>query len=191
VKNAAIAILLVAIAVVQAKESKPDSHKFVVRMSEGWTTLHPAAGPINLSNCLVVFPDGRLHLELRRQEFLDGHAVLTTYEWVLTGEQIRALRQLLEASSVENLSQLVLPTTPFAADQWEGFTVEMPRDSGLQKVGYFAWKGKGPKNPEADKAAWREASIALRPLLDWFHAAKTYRSSSWRIVKNADGVCEE
>jgi hypothetical protein len=56
-------------------------------------------------------------------------------------------------------------------------------------VGYFAWKGKGPENPDADKMAWRDANIALQPLLDWFHAAKSYKSSSWRLVKNADGVC--
>jgi hypothetical protein len=191
VKNAAIAILLIAIGVVQAKESKPDSHKFIVRMSEGWTTLHPTAGPINLSNCLVVLPDGHMHLELRRQEFLDGHAILSTYEGVLTGDQMQALQRLLEASSVEKLNHFVLPTTPFAAEEWEEFTAEIPRDSDLQKVGSFAWKGKGPENPEVDKTAWREASIALQPLRDWFRAAKTYKSSSWRLVKNADDVCGE
>ena len=39
-------------------------------------------------NSLPVQPDGRLHLELRRQELFDGRAVLTTYESALDGTEI-------------------------------------------------------------------------------------------------------
>jgi hypothetical protein len=189
VKYAALIALLVAVTV--AKEPIPESHNFVVRMSETELTLHPTAGPNNLSNCLLVFPDGRVHLQLRRQEFLDGHATVTSYEWSLAAEPLRELQLLLDAPAITKLKQFAQPMPPFPSYRFQAFTAEIPRPAGLHKVGYFAWQGKSPANPEEDKAAWHEASIALQPLVDWFHGAKSYKTSSWRQVKNTDDFCWE
>jgi hypothetical protein len=41
--------------------------------------LKPTAGPNNVGNCMIVYPDGRLHLELRRQEFFYGPASIVSY----------------------------------------------------------------------------------------------------------------
>jgi uncharacterized protein (TIGR02391 family) len=66
---------------------------FIVRISENWSTLNRTAGPNNFSNCLIVMPDGRLHLELRRQEFFDGRipAMLTA---VPESEDVAGIKSL-------------------------------------------------------------------------------------------------
>ncbi len=52
-----------------AQTAKPDAHPFLVTMGEAWSNPQPSAGPINAMNCVIIFPDGQLHLELSRQEF--------------------------------------------------------------------------------------------------------------------------
>jgi hypothetical protein len=41
------------------------SELFLLRISEAQVSTRPTAGPNNVSNCMIVYPDGRLHLELR------------------------------------------------------------------------------------------------------------------------------
>jgi hypothetical protein len=55
------------------------SEPFLLLASEWHTTLKPTAGPNNVGNCMIVYPDGRLHLELRRQEFFYGPASIVSY----------------------------------------------------------------------------------------------------------------
>src|SRR5215468_5731887 len=98
---------------------QPLPKPFIVRISEWQTTLHPTAGPNNLGNCLIVMPDGRLHLELRRQEFFDGRAVLTTYESALDAKEIGILRSILDDSAVSTLHSLAQPVVPMKVDDWE------------------------------------------------------------------------
>jgi hypothetical protein len=47
-------------------------------MNEIEVSMHPTAGPNNVGNCLVIADDGRAYLELRRQEFFNGHATIAT-----------------------------------------------------------------------------------------------------------------
>ena len=58
----------------------PASRQFLVTMGEAWSPPQPAAGPVNAMNCVIVFPDGRLHLELRRQEFFKQKPDLSIFE---------------------------------------------------------------------------------------------------------------
>jgi hypothetical protein len=160
-------------------------------MTETQMFTHPVAGPNNIGNCLVVYRDGRVHLALRRQEFLDGHATLATYESTLNSEEIGILQRLLQAPSIEKLQPPPSPVVPMTADEIGGFGAMISRDSELQKVGYVTWRGEGPRNSEAAKKAWRDAAIALRPLVAWFRAAKTYNSLHWRQVENLNSVCGE
>jgi hypothetical protein len=162
---------------------------FMVRISERWSTLRPTAGPNNYSNCLIVMPDGRLHLELSRQEFFDGTAVLTTYEAALHGKEIEVLRSILDEARLSTLHPFVAPGVRANADDLQGFSAEIRRGAKVQRVGYVTWNGQGPTNSEADKIAWKNASITLKPLVDWAHAVKSNKSSNWRQVRNPETAC--
>ena len=69
-------LLLSGFAFLAAQTASTRQHgAFLVRIDETELTLHPTAGPNNVGDCLVVASDGRAHLELRRQEFLNGACV--------------------------------------------------------------------------------------------------------------------
>src|SRR5438094_10413535 len=106
--NVFLRLMLLASVMGHAAE-QPVAKHLVVRISEGWWTLRPTAGPNNFSNCLVLTADGRLHLELRRQEFMDGRAVLTTYESLLDRTQIEQLRSILDKTEVSTLQSSIPP----------------------------------------------------------------------------------
>ena len=168
---------------------QPIHNPFMVRISEGWSTLRPTSGPNNFSNCLIVMPNGRIHLELRRQEFFDGRAMLTTYESALNRKQVELLRSILDDAGLSTLHPFIAPVVPMNVNDWQGFTAEIERGAQIQRVGYIAWDGQGPNNPEGDKIAWRDASIALKPLVEWAHAVKSNKSSNWRRVQNSKTTC--
>ena len=181
--------LVLAVGLVGQSSEKPIHKPFVVRISEGWSTLRPTSGPNNFSNCLIVMADGRMHLELRRQEFFDGRPVLTTYESALDSKEIEILRSILDDAGLSTLHPFVGPLVPMNVDDWQVFTAEIERGAQVQRVGYVAWDGQGPNNPEGDKIAWKDASITLKPLLEWAHAAKSSKSSNWRQVRNPKTTC--
>jgi hypothetical protein len=162
---------------------------FIVRISEGFSTLSPTPGPNNLSNCLVVMPDGRMHLELRRQEFLDGRAVLTTYESALHSNEMEILRGIVDDVGVKALPRFAAPVVPMDVDDWQVFQAEIARGTEAQQVGYVTWHGHGPNNSEADKAAWNQATKVLQNLVDWSHATKSSKSVNWRKGQNPNSFC--
>jgi hypothetical protein len=143
---------------------------------------------MNWSNCLIVMPNGRLHLELHRQEFF-GSAELTAYESALDSNEIGILRSILDDAGVSTLHSFPPPETPMDVDDWQAFTAEIVRGSQVQKIGYLAWHGNGPNNPEADKEAWREADGKLRRLVAWSHEVKSRKALNWRRVRNPKTWC--
>lgn len=165
---------------------QPRPKPFIVRTSEGQSSAQPTAGPMNLSNCLIVMPDGRLHLELHRQEFF-GSAVVTAYESALDGKELGILQRILDDAGVSTLHPFSPPVTPMDVDDWQMFTAEIVRGSQIQQVGYLAWHGNGPTNPEADKAAWREARDKLERLVAWSHMVKS--RPNWRRVRSPKTWC--
>jgi len=189
--NILLPLVLAAAVIGQAAEHRLPK-PFIVRVSESWSTLHPTAGPNNLSNCLIVLPDGRVHLELRRQEFFDGRATaLTTYEAALNNKALGILQGILDDAGVSRLHQFAQPVVPMDVDDWQGFTAEIVRGPKVQRVGYLTWHGAGPNNSEGDKTAWKEASVALKPLVEWSHAVKSYTPSTWKRVPNPQTICGE
>ena len=159
----------------------------LVRISESWATLHPTLGPNNFSNCLIVRPDGRIHLELRRQEFFDGRAVLTTYQSALDGKEMETLRGILDDADVKALPPFAVPVVPMNVDDWQGFRADITRDMQVQQVGYLTWRGHGPNNSEGDKAAWNQSATALQRLAEWSHAAKSSKALNWRRTNASQG----
>lgn len=127
------------------------SESFLLRTSEWHTTLKPTAGPNNVGNCMIVYPDGRLHLELRRQEFFYGPASFVSYERNLSIQELASLRSILDSDAVRRLKTVPSPRVPMVADDWESFTAEIRRATKMQNVGTFTWHGAGPKTPKMIK----------------------------------------
>jgi hypothetical protein len=165
------------------------SELFLLRISEAQVSMRPTAGPNNVSNCMIVYPDGRLHLELRRQEFLNGKASLASYEARLSNQELTSLRSVLDSDSVRNLHVFPPPKVPLAVDAWGAFVAEIQRQTDVEKVGAFTWQGAGPKNSEEDKSEWKDAGLALQPLIEWSHSVKGHRTPEWRTTRNANSVC--
>jgi hypothetical protein len=165
------------------------SELFLLRISEAQVSMRPTAGPNNVSNCMIVYPDGRLHLELRRQEFFDGKASVASYEGRLSNQELASLRSVLDSDSVRNLHMFPPPKVPFVGDGWGAFVAEIQRQTDVQKVGAFTWHGEGPKNSEEDKSVWKDAELALQPLIEWSHSVKGGRTPKWRNTRNSNSVC--
>lgn len=186
-------LLLPGVMTVQAaagQTSTARSESFLLRISEWHTTLMPTAGPINVGNCMIVYPDGRLHLELRRQEFFHEHATFVSYEGKLSTQEFTSLRSILDSDAVRSLQTVPSPRAPMVADDWESFKAEIRRATEMQNVGTFAWHGAaGPKNSEDDERTWQEAGLALQPLIDWSHRVKSFNAPELRRIRNWNSVC--
>jgi hypothetical protein len=161
---------------------------FVVRMDETELTFQPTAGPNNVGNCLVVAPDGRAHLELRRQEFLIRGATLATYEGTLNSQELDILQTILDGDAIRALPQFVIPAPPLVS--FHVTKAKILRPSGIQEIGYFEWQGEAPANAASAGENWSRSALAMKPLLDWFHSLKS--TYPWKRVPNPrSGVCGE
>jgi hypothetical protein len=161
---------------------------FLVRMDETELTLHPTAGPNNVGNCLLVAPDGRAHLELRRQEFLNGRASLVSYEGILNPKELDILQTILDGDAIRSLPQFVIPAPPL--DSFHVTEAKISRPSGIEEIGYFEWQGEAPANAASAGENWSRSALAMKPLAEWFHSLKS--TYPWKRVPNPrSGVCGE
>jgi hypothetical protein len=190
-KLSALSLLLGVMTVQAAAGQTPTarSESFLLRISEWHTTLRPTAGPNNVGNCMIVYPDGRLHLELRRQEFFDGQASLVSYEGTLSTQDLIDLRSILDSDAVTSLQMVTLPRALPQADDWQSFTAEIQRPTKTQKVGTYSWHSADPKNSENDATASHKAGIVLQPLIDWSHRVKSDKPPELRRIPNSNSVC--
>lgn len=168
---------------------KDDPKEVLLRISEAETYLKPTLGPNNVGNCLIVYGDGRLHLELRRQEFLGGKASLSTYLAVLSKKDLASLRSILDSADVRKLPELRLPKPPLESAHFGWFTGEIFSEGGVHKVGYAFWDGE-PKPSENEEAAWEEQRVVLQPLIQWSREVKSSTNIGWRTRRNANSVCQ-
>lgn len=170
-----------------AQTAKPDAHPFLVTMGEAWSNPQPSAGPINAMNCVIIFPDGQLHLELSRQEFFAEKLDLRVYEASLNGQELLALRDLLNSDPIRQLRPFDF-FTPFLsseAHQASVFSARISRADSRQQVGYFApEEGRTTGSPSA-RREWKESEVVLRPLVQWFRELKTSKPRAWRQVANS------
>jgi hypothetical protein len=168
--------------------SAKDQRLILMRVSDSEVSLQPTAGPNNVGNCMIVYQDGRLHLELRRQEFFSGRASYVSYEGKLTDRDLAFLRSILEGTDVKNLPTPTSPKPPVAWVHIGWFTAEISRGSTVQEVGYFEWNGE-PKLSEDDKKLGEKERQALEPLAQWVRSTKSYDRAGWKKVRNANSVC--
>lgn len=153
--------------------SDAQSH-FLLRSMEGGTSFPPTAGPVTFSNCVLVLPDGRFYISLRRQEIAGDPVSVSSLEGFLDDKSMRILREFLDDKSVRGTPEFVLPHIPFSAEKFETFEVQIDRGSSVQHAGYVkGWNGNGPSNPESTKRDWEAAEVVLQPLLVWSRTLKS------------------
>lgn len=182
-------VLLTQVAAIGAP--RENSEPVLLRVSDTDTNLNPTAGPNNIGNCLVVYADGRLHLELRRQEFLTGNlrsASYRSYEGMLLKRDLAYLDSILDNDDIRKLPEFHAPKLPLSSSHFGAFTAEIDRQGVVQRVGFPSWDGE-PTPSEAERAEWDKQRTALQPLVDWSREIKTSGPVGWRIVRNGRGVC--
>ena len=147
--------------------------KLLLHVGEMIVSMNPTPGPNNLSNCVLVLPDGKFYLSLRREEIMDGTSTVSNFEGTLSDRSLGILRNIINEDGVKKAPPYQSPEIPFDADGFESFEVEIQRDNSIQTIGYFRWSGKGPANSSLIKKQWHESEVALQPLVEWFWSLKS------------------
>lgn len=169
--------------------SHDDSRSVLLLVNDWDTYLKPTVGPSNVGNCLIVYGDGRLHLELRRQEFLGEKASFSTYLAVLSKKDLASLHSILDSADVRELPELRLPKLSLESAHFGWFTAEIYREGAMHKVGYPFWEGE-PTPSEDENAAWEAQRAALQPLIQWSRDLKSLNNVEWRKARNPKSVCQ-
>lgn len=127
------------------------------------------------SDCALVFPDGRAHIERRKQELPDQPSTVV-YRSKLDKSQLHRLEEILSDPDMQALPEYVPPSIPLSVKSFQYVKLEMIyQGKRPRRVGYFKWSGeafgKGSPNstPEKIKAEWQYSEPVLQPLLKWFH----------------------
>jgi hypothetical protein len=176
--------LVLAACLVGQSTERSTRESFIVRVSEGRSTLHSVLGTSNYNNCLIIMPDGRMKLQLRSKEFFDGTDALTTYQSALPNKDLEVLRGVTDDEAVKALPPFGGPlVVPKDVDEWQVLNAEIARSERVQHVGYVTWQ------PEPDNAAWNRAKLTLRRLVEWSHAVQDGRSMDWKRVVNSSSFC--
>lgn len=130
---------------------------------------------VTVGDCVLVLPDGRFHLERRRQDSPGSRTTLKIFESSLTAPEFQQLREILDRESIKNLPPYAQSGTSMMVTRISRFEARIPRGNGVQKAGYYIWYGRIPQaspdsTPENIKQGWKDSESALQPLVLWFHA---------------------
>jgi hypothetical protein len=176
-----VAVLTVAWATSAAAQSHPpsDSAAFVVKIDE--TTIDHTK-LVTSSDCIRVLPDGRFHLERRKQALPNPTSSLDISESSLDSTQLQRLHNILEGEDINKLPEYVLPVFPITAPWFGSFRTKISRGGQVRTVGYWLWQGGTPRaspnsTPDNIKEIWKESEVALRPLVEWFHGIEALKLS--------------
>lgn len=169
--------------------AKGSDERPLLRAVDGMMSLMPTAGPQNIHNCVVVMPDGRFYLSLKRQENGDP-ATVKSFEGSLDQSEMLILHKLLDESTIKSAPKYEIPRMP-SVDEWQYFEAQIDRSSTVQNVGYLKWKAKGANSEEAANKDSQESEAALRPLVEWFRDLKAYKEPLKRPAsKTAHFSCD-
>lgn len=159
---------------VHRQEPKRSSAPILLQIIEVEMNLSSNGGVT--SGCVLVQPDGHLHLEYGEQHLPKSIVRRTIFTARLSKGQMQALRNVLDKQDIQNLSPFVPPVPPVGVGKFRTFGANIAREAATQRVGFFTWEGQGLSNvppnssPDDVKRAWQTSAIVLQPLVDWFHA---------------------
>jgi hypothetical protein len=173
-----------------ASTSDAAPRQFLLRVADVEIYLQPTAGPNTVNNCLIVYPDGQLHMELRRQEFFFGSANYTSFEGQLSKPELTILRSILDSRDLRKLPPPPSPNRALSSSHIQWFTAEIHTEESVRVVGTSTWEGE-PKRSEAEQAISEQERAVLEPLVHWSRSIKGMNRAGWRLVENSDSVCGE
>jgi len=186
-----LAMLFFAVPILGLRQPQ-DSPDFLIRITESKAELSPTGVTVN--DCILVQPNGRFHLERRRQQLPEGRAKLTIYESSLTKAQLQQLREIVEQQSIEELPEFSPPTPPLGVSDFRTLVAELNRETVVKHIGFFSWRGDSrpgapPESTPADmKKAWEDSEKALQPLADWFHGLEGRKMPPSKASSNLCGI---
>ena len=130
--------------------------------------------PSSMSHtCLVVFPDGRFHME---QGSFQPRLAAQIFEGSLPSENVNALTALIESEELKNLPRTQEGIVTIA--QGQVFSAVIHRGNEFQRFRRLSLEGSGTQHP-------RPLPKAVGPLLQWFQSsAKTVRQQKLPPLKN-------
>jgi hypothetical protein len=156
---------------------QPDPASFLIRVNEATIDNESA---VTSTDCILVMPEGRFHLEHRRQQLPNPIANLKIFESSLEPAQLQQLQDILNDQSMQNLPPYALPVFPLNLPWFANVDVRIVRQPRVQEIGYWVWRGGAPdaspnSTPDSVKKGWQESEIALRGLMEWFHGVEALR----------------
>lgn len=146
---------------------------FLARMERSQAELTPHGTTGGL--CAIIWQNGQLHAERRTQTLPSTHAAIQVYDTVLNGQELAALRQLLDSKEVMHVPQFATPHLPLQVAAYYLFTADIRRPEGFQRVGFlqFGQNGGNGDNPlviDDARPLDRESRPVLLPLLEWMQS---------------------
>lgn len=150
---------------------------FLLRINEA--TIDNEIGTTS-TDCMLVMPEGRFHLERRMQKSPNPIAKLKIFESSLKPEQLQHLQDILNDQGMQNLPPYALPVFPMNIPWFTNVDVRIVRPPRVQEIGYWVWRGGAPDaspntSPDSIKKGWQESETALRALMEWFHGIEALK----------------
>jgi hypothetical protein len=135
---------------------------------------------VTSTDCVLVLPDGRFHLERRRQVLPSSTATLVIFESSLDSSQLEQLQGIVENERMSRLPEYDKQPVFFRNAPWfSSVTVDIETGEAVRRVGYWLWheRSAGPAAPADVKKRWQDSEAALRPLVEWFHGIEALKLS--------------
>jgi hypothetical protein len=159
--------------------ARTDSPPFVVSVSEATIDNRNL---VTATDCILVLPDGRFHLERRKEVAPNPTSSLSIFESSLDSMRLQQLHDILNDENVKRLPNYALPAFPMAVPWFSTFDAKIEQAGRIRKVGYWLWQGgtdeTSPNStPDSIKKVWKDSQVALQPLLEWFHGVETLKLS--------------
>jgi len=173
IAESGIALLFLAVSAscaVLAQANSPTAQKVLpARIAEAKMDNEHA---VTSSDCVLVLPDGRLHLERRRVAKPNSTATLKIFESSLDSSELEQLRGIIKDEEASGLPEYDTQRVFFQNAPWfTSVTVDIGEGTTARRFGYWAWdkRNAGPDVPASVRTHWQDSEVALRPLVEWLH----------------------
>jgi hypothetical protein len=165
------------IAMCQVRE-RLGADTFVVTIGE--TTADNQHG-VMTSDCAVVLPNGRFHVERRKQVSPSPTASVRVFESTLDSSQFDNLRRIVQTAGTSEAREYVAPPASLDVPWFTTVVVTVEASGQVRKSGYWKWRGETPelyKTRDDIRRGWQESEKKLQPIIEWFHRIEALNLSS-------------
>jgi hypothetical protein len=98
---------------------------------------------VTSTDCIMVLPDGRFHLERRKQVAPNPTSSLNIYESSLDSTQFQQLLNIVKKESITKLPDYAPPAFPMAVPWFSTVNAKVAQAGHIRTVGYWLWRGGG------------------------------------------------